>query len=556
MTVAAVSAGRGSLEVTGAQGRNRTTDTRIFSPLLYRLSYLGEARIKAAHLGYVKPPRGRGMADPSAVRAAAGTMGPGNPRAADTGDGPTRAPVCRIMGSMKALLISPYELGRQPHSLAHPAALLRTRGHEVVLVDLSLAALPRTGLEDFSVIGIALGMHTATRIAVSLLPELRRKAKKARIVCYGVYAPPNRALLKGLGVDVVLGPEFENDLLALVAGEKPGADLAKVTFVVPDRTGLPPLTRYAHLKLPGGERKTVGFIEASRGCKYLCRHCPLVPVYEGRFRAIPRDVVIADAKQQIAQGATHLSFGDPDFLNGPTHALRLLAFMHDRWPHVTFDATIKISHILGHRDLLPQLREYGCLFITSAAESFDDVVLGHLDKGHTGEDIGRAVALVRAAHIALAPTFVPFTPWTTLDNYVDLLRHVRDLGLINSVAPIQLAIRLLIPEDSYLLRIPGFRDRLQPFADAILGYPWASADPRVDALQARAQAWVERADGEERGRWETFAGLWRLAHEAAGREVPALTADCAGPRSPQLSEPWYCCAEPTTAQLARCAVGA
>ena len=33
----------------GAQGRNRTTDTRIFNPLLYRLSYLGygeEPRIK------------------------------------------------------------------------------------------------------------------------------------------------------------------------------------------------------------------------------------------------------------------------------------------------------------------------------------------------------------------------------------------------------------------------------------------------------------------------------------------------------------------------------
>ena len=458
-------------------------------------------------------------------------------------------------GGMKVLLISPYELGRQPHSLAHPAALLRARGHEVVLVDLTLATLPRAGLDGFGLIGIALGMHTATRIAMGLLPELRRRASGARIVCYGVYGPPNRALLKGLGVDVVLGPEFENDLLAVAAGGEPDGGLAKVTFVVPDRAGLPPLARYAHLGLPDGSRKTVGFVEASRGCKYLCRHCPLVPVYEGRFRAIPRDVVIADAEQQIAQGATHLSFGDPDFLNGPTHALRVLAVMHDRWPHVTFDATIKISHILTHQDLLPRLREYGCLFITSAAESFDDTVLGHLDKGHTGEDIGRAVALVRGAGMALAPTFVPFTPWTTLDDYVGLLARVRDLGLINSVAPIQLAIRLLIPEDSYLLRIPGFRQQLQPFTDAILGYPWANPDARVDALQARAQAWVEQA-GSECGRWETFAGLWRLAHEAAGREVPALAADCAGPEGPQLSEPWYCCAEPTTAQLARCAVGA
>ncbi len=28
--------------ISGAQRRNRTTDTRIFNPLLYRLSYLGK----------------------------------------------------------------------------------------------------------------------------------------------------------------------------------------------------------------------------------------------------------------------------------------------------------------------------------------------------------------------------------------------------------------------------------------------------------------------------------------------------------------------------------
>ena len=456
---------------------------------------------------------------------------------------------------MKVLLISPYELGRQPFSLAHAAALLRARDHEVVLIDLAQGSLPREGLEDFDLIGISLGMHTATRIATSLLPMLRAKAARARLVCYGVYAPPNRGLLEDLGVDVVLGPEFEDELVALTGGEEPDKG-AKVAFVVPDRKGLPALTRYAHLQLPDGGRKTVGFVEASRGCKYLCRHCPLVPVYEGRFRAIPRDLVIADAAQQIEEGATHLSFGDPDFLNGPTHALRLLETLHERWPHITFDATIKISHILAHRDLLPRLREYGCLFMTTAAESFDDTVLGFLDKGHTGEDIRHAVVLARQAGIAIAPTFVPFTPWTTLDGYIDLLTQVRDLGLINSVSPIQLAIRLLIPEGSYLLRIPGFRDRLKPFAEAILGYPWQNPDPRVDALQARLQTWVEHVEGGGHDRLSAFAGLWRLAHEASGRKAPPLAADGAGPHIPRLSEPWYCCAEPTTSQLARCAVGA
>uniref|UniRef100_E6PJS8 Uncharacterized protein n=1 Tax=mine drainage metagenome TaxID=410659 RepID=E6PJS8_9ZZZZ len=30
------------LDFVGGQGRNRTADTRIFNPLLYRLSYLAE----------------------------------------------------------------------------------------------------------------------------------------------------------------------------------------------------------------------------------------------------------------------------------------------------------------------------------------------------------------------------------------------------------------------------------------------------------------------------------------------------------------------------------
>lgn len=269
---------------------------------------------------------------------------------------------------MKVLLLSPYELGRQPFSLAHPAALLRARGHEVELIDLSLGALPRTGLEDFGLIGIALGMHTATRIAASLLPELRRAAPTARLVGYGVYGPPNRELLEGLGVDVVLGPECEPDLVAMAQGEAPRPSQARVVFQVPDRSGLPTLARYAHLLTADGSRKIVGFVEASRGCKYLCRHCPLVPVYEGGFRAIPREVVLADAEQQVRAGAEHLSFGDPDFLNGPTHALRILESLHGRWPALTFDATIKISHILHYQDILPRLREYGCLFITTAAE--------------------------------------------------------------------------------------------------------------------------------------------------------------------------------------------
>ena len=459
-------------------------------------------------------------------------------------------------GDMHILLVSPYELGRQPFSLAHPAALLRARGHSVALADLALGSMPWETLARFDLIGIVLGMHTATRIAISLLPRIRATAPKARLVCYGLYGPPNADVLTRHGVDYVLGPEFETELLRLVGDPQATAGAApRVRFVVPDRTGLPALSRYAHLVLPDGARKTVGFVEASRGCKYLCRQCPIVPVYEGRFRAIPPEVVIADAAQQIAQGANHLSFGDPDFLNGPTHALRILETLHKNWPTVTFDATVKISHILIYEEIMPRLSEYGCLFLTSAAESFDDAVLALLDKGHSAQDIDQAVRVARDVGIALTPTFVPFTPWTTPETYLELLTRVRDLGLINSVTPIQLVIRLLVPEGSRLLDIPGFRERLGRFSGEVLGYPWTHADPRVDSLQSQAQRWVEQAEGEGRERFETFSGLWSLAHESLGRKAPALKHDQAGPVSPHLSEPWYCCAEPTAAQLAECAVG-
>ncbi|MHB1566136.1 MAG: CUAEP/CCAEP-tail radical SAM (seleno)protein [Acidiferrobacter sp.] len=454
---------------------------------------------------------------------------------------------------MKILLASPYEIGRQPFALAHPAALLRAAGHEVALTDLTLDTLPWATLAAFDVIGVSLGMHTATRIAVRLLPRIRACAPGVRLVCYGLYAPPNAPMLRDLGVSAVLGAEFEEDLLALLADDgAPSAtsDHRRVRFVRPDRHGLPPLARYAHLIEADGTRRTVGFVESTRGCKYLCRHCPVVPVYAGQFRAIPRDLVLADAAQQIAAGATHLSFGDPDFFNGPTHALRIAAALHEQWPTVTFDATIKVSHLRTHATLLADLAACGCRIITTAVESFDDTILGYLDKGHTAADVGIAVASTRDAGISLAPTFVPFTPWTTLEGYRLLLTQVCDLGLINSVAPIQLAIRLLVPRGSYLLRLPGFLARLEPFSEDLLGYPWRTADPAVDALQMRVQAVVEAADHHKEDRLTTFRTIWALAHAACGRPPPPIPETLAGPRAPRLSEPWYCCAEPTAAQLA------
>jgi radical SAM superfamily enzyme YgiQ (UPF0313 family) len=368
----------------------------------------------------------------------------------------------------------------------------------------------------------------------------------------------NAVLLRRLGVGTVLGGELEPALVSLcqrlrangtvMVQSEPVISLGRVPFVVPDRSGLPKLSRYAHLVLPDGSTRVAGFAEGSRGCKHLCRHCPVVPVYKGKFRIVPVDVVMEDIRQQVGEGATHISFGDPDFFNGPTHGLRLARALHATFPYVTFDATIKIQHIIDHAELLPELRRSGCLFITSAVEAVDDDILRLFAKNHTGRDFDRAVALTREAGIALAPTFVAFTPWTTLEGYIALLERLVELQIVESVPPVQLTIRLLVPQGSYLLQLPGFKEKLMAFDAELLGYPWSHSDPRVDRLQQDLQARVARCEEERLPRCEVFAAIWRMAHEAAGRPATKLAGNLGAPIS-RLSEPWYCCAEPTDQQL-------
>jgi len=393
-----------------------------------------------------------------------------------------------------------------------------------------------------------------------MIPEVRGLNPSAHIAAYGLYAPMNEVYLRHLGVQTVLGGEFEDGLTALaqrlergveaMPGEQPEPriSLARQNFVIPDRGGLPDLDRYAYLKLPNGDRRTAGYVEASRGCKHRCRHCPVVPVYNGRFRIIPREIVLEDIRQQVAAGARHISFGDPDFFNGPTHALRIVRAVHEDFPELTYDVTIKVEHLLAHRTLLPVLKETGCLFVTTAVESVDDQVLAILEKGHTREDFFRVVRLFDEVGLSLAPTFVAFTPWITLAGYLELLNVIAELDLIRSVAPVQLTIRLLIPPGSRLLELSEVRALVGPLDEAALVYPWLNPDPEVDALHTRIRALVQQ--GATKPNDQIFCEIWRLAHERAGRPTPSVPAMGSRFAPPQLSEPWYCCAEPTEEQFA------
>ena len=455
---------------------------------------------------------------------------------------------------MKILLISTYELGRQPFGLASPAAWLRKREHVVTCLDLSRQPLDEQAVREAGLIAFYVPMHTATRLTLELLEPIRKSNPHAHLCAYGLYAPLAAETLRAHGVESLFGGEFEQALVDLaehlsglsaypqIHPLDSNISLARLRFATPDRSDLPPLKNYAHLVMPEGEHRLVGYTEASRGCKHLCRHCPIVPVYDGVFRIVDREIVLSDIRQQVKVGAQHITFGDPDFFNGVGHAVPLVEALHREFPELTYDVTIKVEHLRENTELLKTLRETGCLFIVSAVESLDNVILEKLQKGHSREDFFRVVEECRRAGVALQPTFVPFTPWTTFANYLDLLEQLRRLELIGAVAPIQLAIRLLVTAGSRLLEIEEVRDRVGPFDPKSLIYPWKHSVPGIDRLCEELQDIVSSAEKLKQGRAAVFEKIWRAANRAAERHIEEndLLMPVPVTAVPYLNEPWYC----------------
>jgi radical SAM superfamily enzyme YgiQ (UPF0313 family) len=464
---------------------------------------------------------------------------------------------------MKVVLISTYELGRQPFGLASPAAWLRARGHEVTALDLSRQDAAEDAIREARLIAFFVPMHTAARLTLPLVPALRALNPAAELCVYGLYASLTEDSFRKAGVRHFFGGEFEQPLCTLAdelatnglhASQETTVSLARQRFLVPNRSALPALRHYAHVVVSEGRHRVAGYTEASRGCKHLCRHCPIVPVYNGIFRVVDRETVLADIRQQVGAGAQHITFGDPDFFNGIGHALAIVRELLREFPELTYDATIKIEHLRKHERELATLRDTNCLFVTSAVESLDDEVLRKLEKGHTRADFLHVVNVFRQIGLTLQPTFVPFTPWTTLESYRELLDTLAELDLIQNVAPIQLAIRLLIPAKSRVLELPDIASIIGDFDENLLVYPWQHADPRVDALAQEVESIAAEAEKQKLLRAEAFERIYAAAARVGSHSNragtltrgTAMAARAAHPAPfgrtsvPYLNEPWYC----------------
>lgn len=448
-------------------------------------------------------------------------------------------------------------------------AFLRRAGFEAKALDLSIQALDNDALRQADFIGIASPMHTALRLGAPVAERARALNPRAHLCFYGLYAQLSAPILFDRKLaDSVIAGEVEAPLVELVralsrggdcrripgvtvAGAAPAPALTRLAFPTAERASLPPPARYARYvpasptshslwERAGEKGKLAGYVEASRGCLHTCAHCPIVPIYNGRFFVVPAEVVLADIEQQVNAGAQHITFGDPDFLNGPKHALRLARELHARWPTLTFDFTTKVEHILQHRELFPEFARLGGTFVVSAIESVSDRVLARLCKGHTAADIEAALDILDRAGLALQPTLVAFTPWTTLDDYLAQLEFIRRRGLIHHVPPVQLSIRLLLPPGSPLVHAPDAAGWLGELDSEAFSYRWAHPDPRMDALHLRVAARVAEAQACGEPFAVTFEAVRRLAYLTAGQTPPADDPPPQRPPPPRLTEDWFC----------------
>ena len=459
-----------------------------------------------------------------------------------------------LRGRGAILLVSCYELGHQPLALASPLAFLERAGFAPVALDISVEQFDVEKAARARFVGLSVPMHTALRLGVRVAEEVRRINPDCHVCFYGLYASLNAEYLLAHGGDSVIGGELESALVAQVealdAGRSgPGEGvhlrdhpatpvLKRLAFAAPSRGALPGLKAYAHLE-QDGERRLAGYVEASRGCLHMCLHCPIPPVYQGRFFVVPKAIVLEDIRRLVRDGATHITFGDPDFLNGPGHSLAVVRAMHDEFPSLTFDFTAKVEHILEREALFPELRRLGCVFMISAVESLSDTVLSNLEKGHTRTDVGRALRIVRSAGIAFRPTWVGFTPWTTLEDYLDMLEFVEREGLVDQVDAVQLTLRLLVPPGSALLARSAITPFLGALDQASFTHRWTHPDPRMDRLQQEAGRLAEASAGHDAA--ITFHRLKTLARAAAGLPLPpepVLAPDRRRP--PRLTEAWFC----------------
>ena len=465
---------------------------------------------------------------------------------------------------MRVLLVSTYELGHQPLHLASPAAALRRAGHEVRTPRPRRRAVgpgrrssgPRPWLLGADAHRHAAGAPGRRRVrrepgrAADLPLRALRHRQPRPDPRAGTRRPRHRRRVRAGARGLGRQPGGWGPPPAPRPRRSSRSSTCGARSLGPPARGLCRRSSATPTWRSGGEERLVGYVEASHGCLHRCRHCPVPVVYDGRIRIVPDDVVLADVERLVERRRP------PHHLRRPRLPQRPAALPAGRAPRCTSAARADLRlHGQGRAHPAPRRPVAGagrgraaCSWSAPSRRVNDDILAGSTRATRPPRPPPRWRCCARHG-IEIRPSFLPFTPWTTLDDVADIVDFVAAHDLVANVDPVQYTIRLLVPEGSLLWSRSLRRSRLGPYDAERLSWTWsARPTPPSTELQTRlARHRRGRPDRRRADRPDLRTGPGRRARRRRappGRRArpapPERLQHCRGEGRPRLTEPWFC----------------
>ena len=439
---------------------------------------------------------------------------------------------------MKILLTSFYDLGKQPKIIAEIVDRYNSAEIDFDFFDFSVEDQNKD-LENYDVLGIYAPMHTATILSIEYIKD---KILPNKMFTFGLYG----SVLEDFNSSIRYIKDIESDELALFLEINDDHQFS-LKNNIPNRQIFPDISNYAHL-VDGSNNIIAGSVETTYGCKHSCTHCPVPISFNGTFKTYSLEKIISDVENQVNQGAKHISFNDPDFFNGPIHALKILESLNKKFPTITYDSTIKVEHIIKYKKYFKELSSLNMVFVISAFETTNDLVLSILEKNHTSNDLNTSIEISQDFGIDVRPTWMPFSPWTELNDLSNIVNLIEKYKLRETVDPIQLTIKLLIPKHSLIIKKPEINKYLGNYEKNSLSFKWEYENNDVEKLQSSLFDFI--LHNSELDEHKQYLGMVNIIEKFTDTELlKNSTYDFKN--VPKLSETWFCCAEPSKIQLDR-----
>ena len=439
---------------------------------------------------------------------------------------------------MKILLTSFYDLGKQPKIIAEIVDKYKAENIQFDIVDFSIDN-PEINIDQYDVLGIYAPMHTATVLSIEFL---KNKSLPKKVFTFGLYG----SVLEDFNSSIKHISNIENGELDSFLDINKNK-LFSLKNNIPNRDILPDISNYAHL-VNGSSNLIAGSVETTYGCKHSCTHCPIPISFNGNFKTYSLEKILFDVENQVNSGAMHISFNDPDFFNGPIHALKILENLNSKFPEVTYDSTIKVEHIIKYEKYFKELSSLNMIFVISAFETTNDEVLTILEKNHSSVDLANAIEISQTNNIDIRPTWMPFSPWTNQNDLIDIIKLIENYKLRETVDPIQLTIKLLIPKNSLILQRSEIKVYLKDYDKNSLSYMWDYKDEKVNKLQVSLFNYL--LDTPDLDEHSQYLGMVKIIENMTQSNLIS-DLNYSYKNVPKLSETWFCCAEPSQIQLDR-----